>query len=341
MTQHTFKNHPISEAEMKWLQEIAATPHFDTRIAKVKLWGVLPEDFDHKAIDRRILSDGLLTPLGRWYLNHHDPLLIATDKVASTIRQTILENPGIRELETKEIATKSGLARSLVSKSIGELGKLGQFYSGATSTNEHGYLRIELATDSVYDEYLRFKGLEDLLERYYTENNPNKPASDFTWNFPFTSNISAGTSNFHEPILNKPIKQNTAFVLMAMDPEKAELVDVYNAIKDVCHEFGINAYRADAIEHQDRITDLILREIATCEYLVADLSLERPNVYYEVGYAHAISKKPILYRKIGTPLHFDLAVHNVPEYKNVTELREMLRKRFEAILGRSAKDKGR
>jgi hypothetical protein len=183
--------------------------------------------------------------------------------------------------------------------------------------------------------------LEDLLEQFYNQNKPSETVSAFPWNFASSGTSYLATSNFYEPLLNKPIKPNTAFVLMAMDPEKAELVDVYNAIKDVSQEFDINAYRADEIEHQDRITDLILREIATCEYLVADLTFERPNVYYEVGYAHAISKKPILYRKTGTPLHFDLAVHNVPEYKNVTELRELLRRRFEAILGRSAKEKSR
>jgi hypothetical protein len=58
---------------------------------------------------------------------------------------------------------------------------------------------------------------------------------------------------------------------MAMHPEKAELVDVYHAIKGACSEFEIKAYNAAEIEHQERITDLILREIATCEYLIADL----------------------------------------------------------------------
>ena len=126
-------------------------------------------------------------------------------------------------------------------------------------------------------------------------------------------------------------RPNSAFVMMAIDDCKPELEDIKTAIKEVFKEFGITAVTANEIEHEEVITDRILSEIQTSEFLLADLTEERPNVYYEIGHAHALSKRVILVRKKGTKLHFDVAHRNCPEYTNTTGLKSLLRKRLEVI----------
>jgi hypothetical protein len=70
-------------------------------------------------------------------------------------------------------------------------------------------------------------------------------------------------------------------------------------------------------------------------YTIANLTCERPNVYYEIGFAHGLQRSPILFRKTGAQLHFDLSVRKAPAYKNQTELAQMLRRRLSAIVGQS------
>lgn len=130
-------------------------------------------------------------------------------------------------------------------------------------------------------------------------------------------------------------RAGTAFIMMWMDPKHPELTDVADAVRTVFRSFEIRAVRADDIEHEGLITDRVLNEIRTAEFLFADLSGMRPNVYYEVGYAHALGKRVILFRKAGTGVHFDLAGYNCPEYENLRDLKEKLSRRLVSITNRN------
>jgi hypothetical protein len=133
-------------------------------------------------------------------------------------------------------------------------------------------------------------------------------------------------------------RPGTAFIMMSMDKTQLNLIDVADTVKQVFEQFEIRAVLANDIEHEDLITKKILGEIETAEFLFADCTGERPNVYYEVGYAHALKRRVILYRKAGTGLHFDLAGYNCPEYDNLRDLRVKLRRRLEHITNRRPKD---
>ena len=132
-------------------------------------------------------------------------------------------------------------------------------------------------------------------------------------------------------------RPGTAFVMMSIDKNRPELDDVVDTVRKVFGEFGVNAVRADEIEHEGQITTRILSEIETSEFLFADLTDQRPNVYYEVGYAHAMKRRVILFRKAGTGLHFDLAGYNCPGYENLRDLREQLTKRLKSLTNKYPK----
>ena len=120
------------------------------------------------------------------------------------------------------------------------------------------------------------------------------------------------------------------FVLM---PFAFEFGDVYLlGIRDVAERLGFVVDRADDIEHNENILDVIQKSIRQCDVVVADMSGRNPNVFYEIGYAHALDRPTILLCRKDDKVPFDLQSINYIGYASITELRERLERRLKTLL---------
>ncbi|MCJ2056175.1 hypothetical protein MKL09_06395 [Methylobacterium sp. J-048] len=134
-----------------------------------------------------------------------------------------------------------------------------------------------------------------------------------------------------ETIVRNEVRSGYAFVAMAIDDTKGELVDTLDAIKEAATRCGIQAERVDEEQSNDRITDRILKSIDAAEHVIVDLTLERPNVFYEAGYAQGKGKIPIYIARSGTKLHFDLKDYPIIFFSTYKQLKDDLEKRLRAV----------
>jgi hypothetical protein len=102
------------------------------------------------------------------------------------------------------------------------------------------------------------------------------------------------------------------FVVMHFDSPFDELYA--EVIVPVCEELGLDARRADELKHPGVILHDIVNELVEAAVVVAEITPENPNAFYEVGYAHAIDKPTILLAQRGTDLPFDISGFRVIFY---------------------------
>jgi len=136
------------------------------------------------------------------------------------------------------------------------------------------------------------------------------------------------TRNAHREI---SVSKGEAFIAMAIDPTISELDDVLDAIKSACRACGINAKRVDDYQSNERITDRIVASIRAAEFVIADLTHARPNVFFEAGFAHGLDKTPIYIAKHGTKLEFDVKDYPIIFFRNMRDLKGGLQNRLAEI----------
>lgn len=124
---------------------------------------------------------------------------------------------------------------------------------------------------------------------------------------------------------------NLVFVIIAF---RDHMESVFESIKAAGTAVGLDVKRVKDIPGDYRITDQIIQMINSAKFVVADLTHERPNVYFELGYARGIRKTVITTAREYTDIHFDVKDWTCLFYTDSRVLEGDIKKRFEYELSK-------
>ncbi len=106
-------------------------------------------------------------------------------------------------------------------------------------------------------------------------------------------------------------------------------------IQNQAEAAGFEVVRIDEKAGPGVIFQDIQREIEQAEIVIAEITPANPNVFYELGYAHALGKPTILLAQRGAELPFDIRSFRVVFYNDTiggkVEVERNLRRHLEAI----------
>ena len=128
-----------------------------------------------------------------------------------------------------------------------------------------------------------------------------------------------------------------AFVIMPFDDEIANSVYEHCTIP-ICKEFNLHVERADEIFTPNPILDDIRFAIEKSTVIIADISGNNPNVFYELGMSHMLKRKQtiMITHDEFNGIPFDISHIRIIQYQNTilgkTIYEEHLRKTLGNIL---------
>ena len=104
------------------------------------------------------------------------------------------------------------------------------------------------------------------------------------------------------------------FVIMSF---AEDLYGVYEtAIKPAVEGMDFACIRADEIDESGIIVDQIIKRLADAKFIIADLTHQNPNVFYELGISHTLANKTIVIAQSTKDVPFNIEGHRVIIYKD-------------------------
>ena len=91
-----------------------------------------------------------------------------------------------------------------------------------------------------------------------------------------------------------------------MMPFAPQFNSVYETLKSLASELGLNCLRADDIWENHSVIQDVVSLICRSKIVICDCTGRNPNVFYEAGIAHSLGKDVVLITQNSDDIPFDL-----------------------------------
>ena len=237
-------------------------------------------------------------------------------EISSASKYGLLERPTTGQIQPTSLAKKIIRPQSANDEIDGyreavlkapDIAEVYQHYRGENLPDDQFFKNTVVETYGVPPEsFLEFKQIfvECLETAQLLENHGDKlRVLDVS-----TGETSSPEASEHIKKLGKSLNVSATDTCFVMQPFAPPLGDYYEKIyKPAIEKAGLKPVRADAdIFGTGKIMDQVWDGIVSAKVLVAELTSRNPNVFYELGLAHALEKPVVLISSREEDVPFDL-----------------------------------
>ena len=125
------------------------------------------------------------------------------------------------------------------------------------------------------------------------------------------------------------VKSKTVFVLT---PFNDEYDKDYQWVKEAFVRHKYTCTRGDDVKVQNNLLPHIIKEMLSSKLVVANISGRNPNVFYELGIAHALGKDVILISRSEKDITFDLSSSQIIIHQDKEDLNSSINEWLVSLL---------
>ena len=113
-------------------------------------------------------------------------------------------------------------------------------------------------------------------------------------------------------------------LVFVLTPFHESQIGIFHAIVSTCNRYGFRCVRGDEEFVRGDIFPVLLKYMVEARLIIANIEGRNPNVFYELGIAHAMDKPVILVAKSISDMPFDIKSRSIVLFTDENDLREKL-----------------